>query len=81
MLFLLYYYFISANLFSDFTKNGRLIEVLREQRYDEVKVVPIVKKEVPGPSEIMFFFNYFFQRSTVISCRRSLSVTTSVILN
>ncbi len=41
---------------------GRLIEVLKEHRYDETKVIPIVKKEVPGPSEILFFFHYHFSK-------------------
>ncbi|MBI4698727.1 MAG: class I SAM-dependent methyltransferase [Nitrospirae bacterium] len=39
---------------------GRLIEVLKEQGYEGTKVLPLVKKKFPGPSELLFWINYQF---------------------
>lgn len=40
----------------------RLIEVLKEQNYDDVKIVPIIKKKFPGAFDIIFFFKYHFSK-------------------
>ncbi len=44
---------------------NRLLEVLKEHHYDETRVVPLVEKKIPGPSEILFWFNYFFLKKTI----------------
>jgi len=43
----------------------RLMEVLKEHRYEETRVIPLVKKRIPGPSEILFWFSYHFLKKNI----------------
>ena len=43
----------------------RLMEVLKEHHYDEARVIPLVEKKIPGPSEILFWMNYHFLKKNI----------------
>lgn len=43
----------------------RLLEVLKEHHYDETRVIPLVEKKIPGPSEILFWLNYYIRKKNI----------------
>ncbi len=42
----------------------RLIDVLKEHGYEKIKILPLVEKQIPGLSEIRFWFNYHFTKKS-----------------